>query len=168
MAHKENLLEMVKNHTPISIGFIAAGNETSDFLSFVKYFSAKFTFCSSLLLSLMVLISRRLCRIVSNMLLHILTNKNSLSLSTAEIISVMHKYIANFSPKFSVWILNDTPHNLVLIYERSFTRLPHSRHDNCADEYYNNRCAVAEFQFLTKVRKIREPQAQNEKCPERA
>ena len=30
----------------------------------------------------------------------------------------MHKYIANFSPKFSVWILNDTPHNLVLIYER--------------------------------------------------
>ena len=50
----------------------------------------------------------------------------------------------------------------------SFTRLPHSRHDNCADEYYNNRCAVAELQFLTRVRKIREPQTQNEKCPERA
>ena len=50
----------------------------------------------------------------------------------------------------------------------SFTRLPYSRHDNCADEYYNIRCAVEELQFLTEVKKIREPQTQNEKCPERA
>lgn len=51
---------------------------------------------------------------------------------------------------------------------RSFTRLPHSQHDSCTDDYYNIIQAVAKLQFLTGVRKIREPQAQNEKCPERA
>ena len=80
----------------------------------------------------------------------------------------MHKYVAKYFLRFLGVILNDMAYTLVLIYRESFTRLPHSRHDNCADEYYNNRCAVAELQFLTEVRKIREPQTQNEKCPERA
>lgn len=80
----------------------------------------------------------------------------------------MHKYVANYFLRFLGVILNDTAYTLVLIYRESFTRLPHSRHDNCADEYYNIIQAVAKLQFLTRVRKIREPQAQNEKCPERA
>ena len=55
------------------------------------------------------------------MLLHILTNKNSLSLSAAEIFSVMHKYPVAYFLKFSAWILNDTAHILVLIYGETFT-----------------------------------------------
>ena len=37
--HNENLLEMVKIDIPISKGFIACGNETADFVRFVKRFS---------------------------------------------------------------------------------------------------------------------------------
>lgn len=68
-------------------------------------------------------------------------------------ISVMHKYVAKYFLRFLGVILNDTAYTLVLIYRESFTRLPHSQHDNCADKYYNNRCAVAKLQFLTGVRK---------------
>ena len=52
---------------------------------------------------------------------HIITNKNRLSLSAAEIISVMHKYPVAYFPKFSAQILNDTAHILVLIYEKIFS-----------------------------------------------
>ena len=65
----------------------------------------------------------------------------------------MHKYVAKYFLRFLGVILNDMAYTLVLIYRESFTRLPHSQHDNCADEYYNNRCAVAKLQFLTEVRK---------------
>ena len=43
--HNANLLEMVKIDIPISKGFIACGNETADFVRFVKRFSLYFTYC---------------------------------------------------------------------------------------------------------------------------
>ena len=57
---------------------------------------------------------------VGRTLSHIITNKKRLSLSTAELFSVMHKYPVAYFPDFSAEILNDTAQNLVLIYERYF------------------------------------------------
>ena len=65
----------------------------------------------------------------------------------------MHKYVAKYFLRFLGVILNDTAYTLVLIYRESFTRLPHSQHDNCADDDYNMKYAVAKLQFLTGVMK---------------
>lgn len=58
---------------------------------------------------------------VGHSLLHIITNKKRLSLSAAEIFSVIHKYPVVYFPKFSAQILNDTAYILVLINEKIFS-----------------------------------------------
>ena len=70
-------------------------------------------------------------------LLHIITNKICSSLSTAEIISFMHKYPVAYFPKFLAQILNDTAHILVLIYEKIFS-------SDCRPS-----CAITAPRFIT-------------------
>ena len=61
----------------------------------------------------------------------------------------MHKYNAKYSEILES-MLTMKPH-LIWYYDmREFHQTAH-QHDNCADEYYNNRCAVAELQFLTRI-----------------